>query len=148
MIKPIVVGSRHADCPILVLDSAMGKPLSGVEDCKLNFVFIQKLEPMARLRAVTATGPAALLPERAEKAVHSQLRLAGIDVMPFKNLIERADDFAQLTVQFHHMPLSVDDSIVSHNTLQLLSAYLDLILRGGATKKLDRFISFRMTEQF
>src|SRR5215510_8711927 len=87
MIEPIVVGPGHAYRPVFILNRGVGETLSGVEDGELNPVLVQKIQPMICLGPVSATGPAAFLPERAQIAVHGEAGPEGIALVPFQILV-------------------------------------------------------------
>jgi hypothetical protein len=92
----------------------VGKALSGIEDGELDAVLIQKIKPMLCLRAVSSAGSAALLPERAQIAVHGEAGPERITLVPLEVVVWRSDELAKLFVQLHHMAVGVDDSIISH----------------------------------
>src|SRR5262244_1361391 len=114
MIEPVVVGPGHADRPVFILNSGVGETLSGVEDGELNPVLVQKIQPMICLGPVSATGPAALLSERAQIAVHREAGPERIALVPFKILVWRSDELTKLFVQLHHMAVGIDNSIIRH----------------------------------
>src|SRR5262245_40545441 len=114
MVEPIVVGPGHADRPVFILNRGVGETLSGVEDGEFNPVLVQKIQPMICLGPVSATGPAALLSERTQIAVHGKTRPEGIALMPFQIFVWRSNKLTKLFVQLHYMAVDIDDSIISH----------------------------------
>ena len=42
--------------------------------------------------------------------------------MPFEIVIRRADKLTQFGIKLHHMPVGVDDSVISHSFLLRWSA--------------------------
>src|SRR5262245_26453178 len=114
MTEPIVVGPGHAYRPVFILNRGVGETLSGVEDGELNPVLVQKIQPMIRLGPISATGPTAFLPERAQITVHGKTGPEGIALVPLEILVWRSDKITKLFVQLHHMAVCIDDSIISH----------------------------------
>ena len=114
MVEPIVVGAGHADRPVFILNRGVGEALSRIEDGEFDLILVQKIQPMIRLRAVSATGPAAFLPERAQIAVHGEAGPEGIALVPLEIFVWRSDELTKLFVQLHHMAVGVDNSIITH----------------------------------
>ena len=122
MIEPIIVRPGQNDGPIAVLDRRVSQSLSGVENREFNSIFVEELEPMLRVRPGPAPGPAAGFSERAQVPVHGEPGPEGIAPVPFEVPVRGADVFPQFLVQFHHVTIGIEDSVLSHHSLLLTTA--------------------------